>query len=187
MAIAGVFLCSVLSSRETQAGLFCIHPVPLTIKELVEKQKSGVISKELLEVNSEYLLLKYCAASDDRISAMSSVTLGDSCEMRSGYRLGELVYWATCKATDPIETQKSKGKEKLNAGKDSMESLVECCLAYCGAIKCNSPPATTACSPSYLTSTLAKYPQAFPNVAAYKKNLYTGARSYNGAIVRACL
>jgi hypothetical protein len=186
-ASACVFLCSVLFSGESNAELICIHPVPLTIKELVDKQKSGLISEEILELNTEFLILKYCAATDDGIPAVSSVALGDGCEMKWGYRLGELVYWATCSTDQNIEAKKNEGKEKPNPSGGSMQSLVECCLAYCRALKCNSPPATTACSPSFLTSILAKYPEAFPNAAAYKKNLYTGARSYNGTIVRSCM
>jgi hypothetical protein len=183
----GVLLCSLFCSGTSKAELICIHPVPLTIKELVDKQKANLISEEVLKLNIDYLTLKYCAAATiNDLTAVSSVPLGDGCEMKSGNRLGELVYWTTCNADQNIETGKGKGKEKSGAGSDSIKSLVECCLAYCRAVKCNSPPATTACSPSYLTSILTKYSDAFPNPTAYKQNLYAGAKSYNGTILGAC-
>lgn len=101
MISAGIIcLCCMRSSGASKADFICIHPVPLTIKELVEKQKSGLISEELLEKNTEYLVLKYCAATDEAIQAVASVALGDGCEMKWGYRLGELVYWASCSAID---------------------------------------------------------------------------------------
>jgi hypothetical protein len=172
----GVLLCSLFCSGTSKAELICIHPVPLTIKELVDKHKANLISEEVLKLNIDYLTLKYCAAATiNDLTVVSSVPLGDGCEMKSGNRLGELVYWTTCNADQNIET-----------GSDSIKSLVECCLAYCRAVKCNSPPATTACSPSYLTSILTKYSDAFPNPTAYKQNLYAGAKSYNGTILGAC-
>lgn len=188
MASAIVCLCGVLCAGASKAELICIHPVPLTIKELVNKQKSGLISEELLKQNTEYLILKYCAISEDRIPTASSVAIGGGCEMKEGYRLGELVYWAECDATDQnIDAKRNEAKEKPILSGNSLESLVECCLAYCQAIGCNSPPATSACSPRFLTSILAKYREAFPNAEAYKQNLYTGAKSYNGSIIRACM
>lgn len=87
-------------------------------------------------------------------------------------------------ATSPQTNGKPVGKPSSD---NSMRRLVECCLAYCRAIGCNSPPSTTACNPSFLTSILAKYPEAFPNAAAYRRNLYTGAKSYNGSTIRACM
>ena len=46
----------------------------------------------------DVLTLKYCAAAAIQdLTAVSSVPLGDGCEMKSGNRLGELVYWTTCK------------------------------------------------------------------------------------------
>ncbi|WP_156795410.1 hypothetical protein [Bradyrhizobium icense] len=111
---AGIYLGGALCSGASKADLICIHPIPLTIKELVEKQKSGLISEELLKRNAEYLVLKYCAATADRIPAVSSVALGDGCEMKWGDRLGERVYWATCNTTDEnVEADKNKATSTL--------------------------------------------------------------------------
>ena len=83
----------------------------------------------------------------------------------------------------PMPSAAKKGTTR----EESMDGLVACCLAYCRAVGCNSPPAETGCSRSFLASTIKKYPSAYPTLAAYKRNLYTSAKSYNGAVVRACL
>jgi hypothetical protein len=98
--VGGLLLCSVFCSDTSKAELICIHPVPLTIKELVDKQKAGHISDEVMKLNIDYLTLKYCAAATmENLTAVSSVPLGDGCEMKSGNRLGELVYWTTCNSS----------------------------------------------------------------------------------------
>lgn len=76
--------------------LVCIHPVPLTIKELIDKQAVGTLSEEAMHANVDYLTLKYCAVVDEVPNAASSVSLGHGCDMKWGPRLGETVYWATC-------------------------------------------------------------------------------------------
>lgn len=86
---------------------------------------------------------------------------------------------------DNAGPQPTKSTQKTTAaGDNSMRSLIACCLAYCRALKCNSPPATTGCTQDFLSSTLTKY---FHTVAAYKRNYYVNAKSYNGSIIRACL
>ena len=200
IARAAIPLCAVLWSSACNAELICIHPIPLAIRELTEKRKLGLISEDLLHKNAEYLILKYCAATEERITPVSTLTIGYGCEMKSGYRLGDLVYWATCNTTgQKVETKKSNGKEKrvsrekrvynekrVSNGEndESMESLVACCLAYCRAIQCDSPPATTFCSAGYLSSTVSKY---FHSASAYKKNFYTAARSVQGIVIHDCM
>jgi hypothetical protein len=74
---------------------------------------------------------------------------------------------------------------------ESIEKLVECCLAYCRAINCNSPPATIACAPSFIASNLVKYAASWrsyggSSVYGYKRSMLDGAKT-KGIVVRACL
>jgi|SRR5687767_10738029 hypothetical protein len=91
------FILYLVCAPEVAATqIICIQPVPRTIKELVEKQKAGEISEEILRINIEYLLLKYCASTDEIITPSGVTSLGDGCEMKMGFRLNEFVYWAAC-------------------------------------------------------------------------------------------
>lgn len=92
--LAGLLLGS--SQASTAEELVCIHPIPLTIKELADKHESGALSEDQFKLNTEYLTLKYCAVVDETPSAASSVPLGSGCEMKWGSRLGETVYWSNC-------------------------------------------------------------------------------------------
>jgi hypothetical protein len=113
--LLGVIVCAL--SFECKAEIVCIHPIPLTIKELAEKEKTGVISHQVAQLNASYLISKYCDKVTEPLKAVSSVSLGGECEMEWGHRLGETVYWATC-----------------NAGKKFRErtspSASACCLQY---------------------------------------------------------
>jgi hypothetical protein len=74
--------------------------------------------------------------------------------------------------------------------KDSMQELVECCLAYCRVVNCNSPPATTGCSPSFIKSALVKYADSYRSyggTAAYGwKRMYLDGAKSAGVTLRAC-
>lgn len=129
LAIAGIWLCGVLHSSASKAELICIHPVPLTIKELVDKQNSDLISKELLRQNTEYLILKYCAATEEVIQPVASVALGDGCEMKSGYRLGGLVHWTTCSATDQSINVPAGEPKKMKPKQLTTSQHLRNCLA----------------------------------------------------------
>lgn len=93
-----------------------------------------------------------------------------------------------CSQFDGGSAQAREGgaSQKTGTNDRAMLDLIECCLAYCGTVKCNSPEATTLCRPRFLASLLAKYSESFPNADAYRKNLYMGAKSYNGSVIRAC-
>ena len=90
-------------SFECKAEIVCIHPIPLTIKELAEKEKTGVISHQVAQLNASYLISKYCDKVTEPLKAVSSVSLGGECEMEWGHRLGETVYWATCMLEKSLE------------------------------------------------------------------------------------
>lgn len=90
----GMIICAL--SYECKAEIVCIHPIPLTIKELAAKESTGVITHQAAELNASYLISKYCDRIDGPLEAASSVPLGGGCEMKWGSRLGETVYWATC-------------------------------------------------------------------------------------------
>jgi hypothetical protein len=126
------YLASICVPNVVKAELICVHPVPLTIKELAEKRKADVISDEIMELNSEYLTLKYCAITGESLTAVSSVTLGDGCEMKWGYRLGELVYWSACKTADLPETRPDKLTRPTAPGerKSSIAQEIKCCVQH---------------------------------------------------------
>lgn len=144
--LAGAALKAFMKSCRASASnveLICIHPVPLTVKELVDKQKANLISQEVMKLNIQYLMLKYCAATNVQdLITLSSVPLGDGCEMKSGNRLGELVYWTTCNALDasnvvkkneapPVDQNVSAGDtNKKTRRKAAATPLQECLDAY---------------------------------------------------------
>lgn len=116
-----IFTC--VFSIECQAETVCIRPVQLTIKELADRQSAGVISEDVVQQNKDYLFGKYCATTDEVIASTSSILLGDRCELKSGYRLGELVYWSAC--LDPDQSAGPLPPQRESALKPS-DSFKEC-------------------------------------------------------------
>lgn len=133
--ILGVFICTF--SFSCRAELICIHPIHLTIKEILERQSAGLIPPEAAKLNIEYLMAKYCAKTDEILNAHSSVPLGDACEMMWADRLGEAVYWAACKleknqspASSPRRAPSVKKERRIKgASAGNYSRRVQCCIA----------------------------------------------------------
>lgn len=128
---AAISFAAMYTSNAARAELICLHPVPLTIKELTDKHKAGLISEEVLDANSDYLTLRYCAVTNGELAAVSGVPLGDGCDMKWGYRLGELVYWSVCATQDqtqvrpaPLKQQKPRTSQRGS----SLAAEISCCI-----------------------------------------------------------
>jgi hypothetical protein len=119
-----------LLSGAHSATLICIQPVPLTIKEMADRQQAGLMSEDAVRSNAEYLTERYCAASSDAPAEASAASLGNGCQMKWGYRLGELVYWATCDEKEEQTTSVTAPLAQQSKQPRSASLLQECLAAY---------------------------------------------------------
>jgi hypothetical protein len=101
----------------------------------VSKQKAGSITEEMLQLNSEYLIKKYCAKTTETPNFASSLSLGEDCEMRWGDRFGETVYWTSCSTFDRpppliVERRTSLKSEKKKPNMGRGQHLRNCLADY---------------------------------------------------------
>jgi hypothetical protein len=86
--------------HQARAELVCVHPVPLTLKEMTDRQELGLVSDDVVQANTKTLIEKYCVEVKEPPKAIASIRLNQSCEMRLGYQGKEIVYWSICAAVE---------------------------------------------------------------------------------------
>lgn len=96
---------------------------------------------------------------------------------------------ATCLPSSQARPNVPEAESKQKSADRGIESLIECCLAYCAVVNCNSPPATTACSPKFIRWSAEKYFRSSYGGNAYifmKRNFLEGATRVRGIRIRQC-
>jgi hypothetical protein len=77
-------------------------------------------------------------------------------------------------------------ESKKAPDRQDLARLVACCLAYCRAVDCNSPPASIGCTPNFLESSTKRYFNGDTRANMRNYYDYVGAKAYNGSIISAC-
>jgi hypothetical protein len=162
--------------KHAPSTLICLHPVfteEMKLRDQIDGNRSTTIR---IAQNINYLNAKYCRLAE-RPEHDGWLRVKDICFQYTGMFRGERVFWGACQPAHSDQELKDKNEER------ELQSLVECCLAYCRFMHCNSPPASTACSASFIRMSAQKWGASFRS-AFGGNNTYTAMkRDYFDTVV----
>src|SRR6516165_46020 len=150
--------------------LICLRPVfieEMRLRDQIDGNGETTIS---VAEAINFLNAKYCRVVAEILEHDDSVQVKENCFQYTGMFRGERDFWGTCHG------QRTPERSDRSPRKEELQRLVACCMAYCRAIRCNSPPLPRACDPERLAS--ADY--------YAKRYFFDGARLGLGITVPAC-
>jgi hypothetical protein len=177
------------------ATLVCTEKVPKTVRELGEHAARVPKEGKKAKATAEQLARNYCAIAKEPLRSDGQEEIGASCVMKTGMLRGVRVYWSECAGDKEAQREAiSQAKKRFESShlSDSLQSLMQCCVAYCRAVGCNSPPAATGCSAKYQQWQMSQHGASFQKiyggdvVFAMKRNYFEGAKAYKGMTISAC-